>query len=80
MSQYPNIVVQTANPDPTMAVNAFLWVMNRIRSLGIGIISLVQDQESVDDEDAFEVLEFIMARRKKRAQERRDAAPMKEGE
>lgn len=96
MSQYPNIMVQTSNPDPTMAVNAFLWIMNKIRSLGMvpktehtlaehllrgdakiifyssagGIISLVQDQESVDDDDAFDVLEFIMERRKRRATER----------
>lgn len=41
-----------------------------------GIISLVQDDESINDEDAFEVLKFIMERRKRRAKERRLDAPV----
>ena len=98
--QVPTITVQTSNPDPTPAVNAFLWVMSKIRSLGMipkteltlaehllrgdariifyssagGIMSLVQSDESIDDEDALDVLEFIMERRKKRLQERRTAS------
>jgi hypothetical protein len=39
-----------------------------------GIISLVQDEESINDEDAFDMVMFIMERRKQRARERREAA------
>jgi hypothetical protein len=96
-NQFPTIAVQTQNPDPTPAINAFLWVMPKIRSLGMtpkteytlaehllrgdakiifyssadGVISLVQSEASINDEDAFDMLEFVMRRRKKRLQERR---------
>lgn len=94
--QYPTITVHTSNPDPTLAINAFLWVMGKIRALGMqpktehtlaehllrgdakiifysnedGVISLVQKDKSIDDIDAYEVLEFIIERRKKRAREK----------
>lgn len=33
VKRYPIITVDTANPDPTTAINAFLWCMTRAREL-----------------------------------------------
>ena len=32
---YPIITVHTINPDPTNAINAFLWCMSRARDIGM---------------------------------------------
>lgn len=35
MAEYPVITVDTRNPDPTQAINAFLWCMAKAKSIGM---------------------------------------------
>jgi len=92
------VMVDIDDADPADAINAFLHVLNKQRSLGLsprtehllaehllrgdaqivfyssgggGCIALAQDEQSLNDEDAFETVMFILERRKKRLQERR---------
>lgn len=35
MTRYPIVTVNTVNPDPTDAINAFLWTLQKARELGM---------------------------------------------
>ena len=96
---FGTVTVNTANPDPSWAIHAFLRVLEKQRALGLipptehalaaqllsksakvlfyssasGISALVMDDDALTDEDAFEMIEFVMTRRKERLRERREA-------
>lgn len=96
--RFPTITIDTKNPDPTEAINAFLWCMTKARELGMlpptehtlaehmfrkdaklifyssagGITALCMDEDALDDDDAFEMIEFVAARRKKNLAAKRE--------
>jgi hypothetical protein len=99
--QHPfQIIVDCNSPDPSNAINAFLYNMNKARALGFtpssahmmaehflrrdvslvfyssagGIISLAADDETLDSDDAFEAVKFIMERVAERRKRKREAA------
>jgi hypothetical protein len=97
------LLVDCRSPDPTNAINGFLWNMNRARELGFapssahtmaehffrndvklvfyssasGTIALCADDDALDADESFEVIQLVMERvkeRRRKLREEREAA------
>jgi hypothetical protein len=94
------IMVDTHSPDPTNAINGFLWNMHRAREIGFapssehmmaehflrgdvklvfyssagGILSFAADEEALDSEDSFEMMQFMIERVAARRKAKREKA------
>jgi hypothetical protein len=97
------LMVDCRSPDPTNAINGFLWNMNRARELGFlpsnahtmaehffrddvrlvfyssafGTIALCADDDALDADESFEVIQLVIERvkeRRRKLREEREAA------